>query len=386
MMKKRYLLLLVLAISPILLSSCTIKLWAGAYYDKLNTDLQAGVAPDVGYVDPLLMSDYIVQGWLKPVPNDLDVGDFYPQMLAPFQRDGQLYGVPHDVQTVALVVNMDRLAEAGLEPPSNWDEFREAAAVLTDRDRGVYGIGLTTGFWNYLPFLFQAGGQILDDSGSRLVLDTPEAVEALAFYAGFNVEDGSAMVIDGEWPELGAYSGVPVAFAEETIAMFIGGPGMYGEALRLMQLDPATQGTVGVFELPAGPAGKATIAEIRGFGLFSQPEQAPSPSAVDFLQYATSQEGMSFWIGDRETPPDYLPARLSLREAWLEAHPDTAAFVAGIEYAQSYFPTVGSMGTISEFYEMVTEPFAAALSGELTPEEALATINEEGNAILAREQ
>ena len=161
---------------------------------------------------------------------------------------------------------------------------------------------------------------------------------------------------------------------------------MYDEALQLMQLDPATQGKVRVFELPAGPAGKATIAEVRGLGLFSQPGQAPSPSAVEFIQFATSQEGMSFWIGDRGTPPDYLPARRSLRGAWLEAHPDTAAFIAGIEYAQPYFPTVGSAATVFQFYEMATEPFVAALRGELSPEEALAIINKEGNAILEGEQ
>jgi multiple sugar transport system substrate-binding protein len=72
---------------------------------------------------------------------------------------------------------------AGLDinnPPKTWEEFETWAAAMTDKANGVYGTALLakkdeTGTFLFLPWVLQNGGNI--DK-----LDSPESIEALAFW------------------------------------------------------------------------------------------------------------------------------------------------------------------------------------------------------------
>ena len=94
-----------------------------------------------------------------------------------------------------LFYNADLFAEAGLTPPSplwndpnwNWDAFRTAARVpRVDLDgdgivdRSGAGISSTVNE-KFLPFLWQAGGDIFDPDYTALTLDTPEAFQAIEY-------------------------------------------------------------------------------------------------------------------------------------------------------------------------------------------------------------
>jgi ABC-type glycerol-3-phosphate transport system substrate-binding protein len=416
-MKVRKILLVFLLISPVLTTYCTEPYSSRTYFEQLEEKLYtmqaAGVeTPAVVYVDGLWAPQYISQGLLTPIPVERmdDFGDFYETLLPYFQRDeNQLpcsdssgacytYALPHNVQTMGLVVNWDLFQEAAQyvdidlkrveEGEWNWDDFRAMAENLTTLGPDVYGVGLTPGFWNFLPFLFQADGLLLNESGTELILTQHRAEEAwpafdaLAFYTDLYREGLVFPPRDqwpvGQWPYWGQYDEMIDAFAEKRIAMLPTGPSVYDRILDRMGLDPATQETVKVIELPAGPARRATIGEVRGFGLVGEPSEA----AVKFLNFATGPEGMSFWIGDQQSPPDYLPARRSLRGAWLETHPDTNAFAAGTEYMVSYQPAVAPIQAIAEFDQLAADYISGALLGEISVEEALEIIQAEGNAKL----
>jgi multiple sugar transport system substrate-binding protein len=380
-MKTRYLLLVLLLLAPWLMSDCIQLGGSEEYQRRLTSAMIAGEGPDVGYLDSLLMPEYAAQDWLMPVPDEINLEGFYSATVEPFRWKGTQYAVPHDTQTVALIVNQDILDETGYLPPQNWDEFNEIIYGLADPDAGVYGLGMTSGFWSFLPFLYQAGGELVDENG-QLVLNTDQALLALGTYFQPAL-DGYVLVFDGqEGFEEGGTSGLLGAFVDGKIAMFIGGPTMYSEVLQRMRLDPTVQTTVQVHELPAGPAGPATIAFTRGLALFRQADNELEPGAVDFLNYATSEKGLSFWIGDSSTPPDYIPARPSLAGQWLEQHPDTRAFVVGLEYAQNYQPDDVPSTAYREFYDMASGAFAQTLRGELSVREAQQTIQEQGTEIL----
>lgn len=376
-MKLRRMLLTLLVILPILVTGCTWLTRSWPHFDFLKEKFAAGEAPDLAYIDGVWAPGYIDQSWLRPIPGELMDDDFYPQLLEYFQRDGQTYALPHNFQTVQLLVNSEMFEKAGLDPPTTWDEFRETAQMLTNHDEGVYGIGLTSALWNFLPALFQAGGSLLDESGTQLTLDTPEAIEALSFYTDLTVSYEVAYVVEGEWPTLGEYDEMLQLFSQGKIAMFFAGPNIY-KILKDQGLP------VQVVESPAGPAGKATVAHVRGYGLFRDADTGDP--ALDLLRFATSQEGMKFWIGDSETPPDYMPARQSLRDEWLEVHPDTVPFMAGVDYIRSYQPATASTAAIAEFDQLAAKVISQALHGEISAEEALGILQEKGNAILEEEQ
>jgi multiple sugar transport system substrate-binding protein len=83
---------------------------------------------------------------------------------------------------------------AAAEDAWTWDEFLDAARKLTrdvsgrhpgepgfDPDQiSMYGVSFETDQWyGYLPFIYSNGGEVVDESGSRLLLDSPQAVEAI---------------------------------------------------------------------------------------------------------------------------------------------------------------------------------------------------------------
>lgn len=381
-MKLRTIMLILLVISPILMFNCStpkrrLPSWLAAR-------MEAGERPDVGYVDVMQIPAFIKQGWLTPLPDnfELDKEDFQPVLLDYFQYEGQLYAVPFDFQPITLLVNDAMFDKYGLDVPTTWDDLRKAAEVIQEGEadnEGFYAVGLTAGLWNWLPFLYQAGGSLFDESGSRLALNTDQAQEAFTFYTAL-AGDGLAFVGAGdEWPYWGAYGdeGVINRFIEGKTAMCFGGPGIYN-SLREAGVP------VRAVEPPEGPAGKATIALVRGYGLFSD-----RPTAVELLQFLSHPDQMKVWIGDSQSPspPDYLPVRRSLQDSWLAVHPDTEAFIRSADYiAPAPVMPLVDFDAVVQLDKVAAQKIGVALHGEILAEEALSQLKAEGDQILAEGQ
>jgi multiple sugar transport system substrate-binding protein len=105
---------------------------------------------------------------------------------------GRIFAVPRDANTLALCYNADMFRAKGLDPaspPKTWSELVTDAAKLTDPAKHVFGFGFSAmqaeeGVFQWLPFLYQAGGSIDH-------LNAPEAAESLQILVDF-VKSGSA--------------------------------------------------------------------------------------------------------------------------------------------------------------------------------------------------
>src|SRR5690606_6169545 len=122
-----------------------------------------------------------------------------------------LYGLPLLVDNRSLFYNTAQLAEAGVQPPTNWAELKTAAEALTVRDGGKLS---RSGFALNDPGLFaawlrQAGGSMLNDDGTKVAFNSPEGLEVLAFWQS---------LMDAGVYELGFGDGVD-AFAESIVSM-----------------------------------------------------------------------------------------------------------------------------------------------------------------------
>ncbi len=102
---------------------------------------------------------------------------------------GHLYGLPSTFTPYVMYVNLDLLAAAGIERPRagwTWDDFL-AIARATTRDEGGdgrperYGVSLTQWLQAVVPWIWQSGGELLDESGERSRLGEPPVVAALEF-------------------------------------------------------------------------------------------------------------------------------------------------------------------------------------------------------------
>lgn len=103
--------------------------------------------------------------------------------------DGHLYGLPSTFTPYVMYYNRDLLERAGLAPPTagwTWDDLLDACrktTVDTDGDGAIdqWGISLTQWLQAVVPWIWQNGGDVLDETLTRSRLAEPEAREAFRF-------------------------------------------------------------------------------------------------------------------------------------------------------------------------------------------------------------
>lgn len=86
------------------------------------------------------------RGWLQELKfsNKYDVDDVLPAMRGGLSYDGKLYAAPFYGESSMIMYRKDLLDAAGMKMPDNpsWGHIRDAAAAMTDKSKGVYGICL----------------------------------------------------------------------------------------------------------------------------------------------------------------------------------------------------------------------------------------------------
>lgn len=190
----------------------------GDYNQAMQTRIASKTAPDVYYLDVSLATAYMSKGLLAPLDEYLDktdVADFQQNLLKGYQKDGKTYGLPKDYNTLGLFYNKDMLSKAGVKVPTTWDELMTAAQKLTTGS--VKGLALADDVARFAPFMFQAGGKVVDNGSAAF--NTPEAAKGMDFYYSLfknkyaatpkDLGDGwsgdslahkhAAMVIEGGW-------------------------------------------------------------------------------------------------------------------------------------------------------------------------------------------
>jgi multiple sugar transport system substrate-binding protein len=165
-----------------------------AHVQKLTTSFAGGDPPDAFLVNYRNYAGFADRGVLDPVGPRLDRSrklsraELYPQPLEAFTFDGRLQCMPQNVSSLAVYYNRDLFQAAGLaDPPPDWTfaEFTTAARALTDPPR-VYGLGVEPSLVRAAPFVWSAGGELVDDAArpTRFTLGTAEARQGLQNFLG----------------------------------------------------------------------------------------------------------------------------------------------------------------------------------------------------------
>lgn len=168
---------------------------SGDYPASMLAKFSARKPPDVFYVDSNVVPDWIDQDVLEPLDGYIDDSDFdtevfYDPLLEAFRGpDDQLYGLPKDWSPLAMFTNDALLEQAGVEPPTNWEEL-EAAADKIKVDGGK-PICLGADWARMLAFAGQNGGSFLNEERTEVTVNSEEVKEAAEFYVGL-VESGKA--------------------------------------------------------------------------------------------------------------------------------------------------------------------------------------------------
>ena len=151
----------------------------------------AGTMPDVVFSGLDYAAAWYGQGVLDAdaataVVEALDPTTFSKGSLSLVETDdGKYMTVPSDGWGQLLIYRQDLFDQLGLKPPTDFDEIRAAAQEL--EEAGYTGIlagtdpGQVFTQQCFEHFALANGGQLTDAEGN-VTLDTPEMVEALAFY------------------------------------------------------------------------------------------------------------------------------------------------------------------------------------------------------------
>ena len=178
------------------------------YEERLLTSIAAGRPPDVYLMDSPDIPTFVERGLaldLAPYQGALGYrpDSVFGQVADAFRRGQSMFALPKDFTPMVLYANRGALAAAGVEdllPAAlvgwTWGDFRRAAeAVVADTDgdgrRDVFGFDFPRNLYQWVPFVWSAGGDILAPGGNGAAgyLNGPEALEAYRFLTAL-AEDG----------------------------------------------------------------------------------------------------------------------------------------------------------------------------------------------------
>lgn len=148
---------------------------------KLTTAFAAGKGPDVFWISPGAFLNYVNNGIAAPVDDILTRSEYNEASVRAVSVDGTMRAVPFEQEPVGLYYRQDHLSQAGIEPPKSWDELVAAAEELTGGNRkGIFIEPAPGPYQNFTwyPFLWSAGGEVVDLESKKSALRTPEAASA----------------------------------------------------------------------------------------------------------------------------------------------------------------------------------------------------------------
>ncbi|MEV7910485.1 ABC transporter substrate-binding protein [Streptomyces griseus] len=160
--------------------------WAGR--DARIAEALAGESgPDVILLMPDQIPFFTSQGALAPIEAALkgEVDKFLPAARDAVTVSGRIYGAPVYQTVTTTIYNKRLLSDAGIvTPPATWEEIKAAAPKL--RGEGVALLDYSASDdaslnLNFYPLLWQAGGRVFAEDGTRVAFNGPEGVEALTF-------------------------------------------------------------------------------------------------------------------------------------------------------------------------------------------------------------
>src|ERR1035437_3544392 len=360
-----------------------------ALVQKLITSIQGNTAPDISWIhadflDKLVESnaiyklDHFINGQNGFTTDEIN--DVFPQLLKTFTYQNELYALPMEATTLALLYNKKHFREAGLDPnkpPADWQQLKEYALKLTkdiDNDGKIdrYGFYIPAypasgplSIWEVLqwsPYLWQAGGEIINSQQTHVMYNSNAGVKALTLWK--EIYDGMKFSNYSFTHDMGFFSG--------SLSMIMDGP---WDLPTFRKMNPDDWG---VTSLPSGPVKKATYIAGEALAIF---KQSKNPEAAwRFVKWISQPENQA----EFSMNSGYLPTRKSVLDrsdykAFLEKDHAMKVFIEQISIAIQ-------RPSIDNYYININQHIAEAIEktliGNMDPQRALDESAAKSNELL----
>lgn len=193
--------------------------------DAVLPSVVAGTGPDMALTvpqgDPV---NYAIRKAVVDVSQFPDyqevIKELSPSVVVPFSYAGGVWGLPETQYFHVMFYRKDILEELNIQLPDTWDDLINILPIIQKNNMNVgipsvaTNVATSIDFSNFLAHMFQRGGRLYNEEGSRTNLDGEIAIEAFDVYTKFFTHYKTPMVYDflnrfrtGE---------MPLAFADYT--------------------------------------------------------------------------------------------------------------------------------------------------------------------------
>ncbi len=351
------------------------------YFEQVRNELQSGSAAfDVIGGDVIWPAQLAANGWLLDISDrftDEMMSEYLEGQVRSIEYDGGTYGVPWAGDAGMFYYRADLLEEAGFsEPPRTWDEMKEMVEKIRSDIGTRYGYVFQGaadegGVVDGLEHIWNAGGDALD--GNEVVIDSPEALEGLELRQSMLTE-GIAPRASGDYTTQESQS----VFTNGEVIFMRNWPFVYG-LLSDPELSTVEPGQVGISPIPTSDE---SIESSAGLGGWNFLVNAASEDKIEeiwtFIEFMNAPEQQRTLALESTR----LPTLNSLYEdeEILEEVPVTRL---GRDSLETTRPR-----PVNPYYSdmslAMARQFNDALKGNVSPEEALQTLQTELENIVAQ--
>jgi multiple sugar transport system substrate-binding protein len=317
---------------------------------------------DVFYSDVIWTAEFASQNWLYDMTPYVELrrDEFIESTFETATYEGKIWGVPHKTNAGFLYYRTDQVDTA----PKTWQEVYEKAAQNDGiAYQGAAYEGLTV---NFLELSFAAGGKVLSDDGKTAEIDSPENLEVLQFMVD-GIKNGAAPKAVTTYMEEPARR----AFEAGRVTFLRNWPYVFATANR-------AKATKGKFEVAPFPEweGGGTAGILGGFNLVISRFSKNPGAALKFIDYMTHEQRQA---EDIVKYSDASPLKAVYDDPEVQkAQPFSDELKTAVEQSRSR-PVSPVYPQVSQaIYKNVNQ----ALSGQVSPEEALKQAQSEMQAAL----
>jgi ABC-type glycerol-3-phosphate transport system substrate-binding protein len=266
-------------------------------YAKISTLATGGDMPDIFINSPEFSTKAKQLGIVADMDKLLGADYLKGFASAPLKQaklDGETQFAPYFTIPTGLLYRSDLFQEAGITPPTTWDEFEADAKKLTvdtdgDGQPDRWGFAMVgtndgSGGSRFIPVMRTFGAKELTKSGDtwKTQFDSDGAVKAFKLYGDLVNKDKA--VPPG--PLQTGYAQANTLMATDKAAMMITGPHTIGA---ILEQNPSLKGKLAGAPLPHAPGSKSvSVLGMLGWSVSSDSDH--QQAAADYIKFILNKK------------------------------------------------------------------------------------------------
>ncbi len=304
---------------------------------------------------------------------------FYPEVWKLGTANGKTYGIPWLGHSICLLYNKSLLNKAGVEADciNSMESFLDAIKTVEEKTDakgiGLVGAASNDVSWMVNQFIYGFGSSLVNDDGTKVVINNEKSKEALLFYKNALGKHAQSTWVNDTGNEVMTY------FRNQEVAFEL--QGIWGVTDILKNGAPFEVGVIALNDI-------GLCAEVGPMMLSipaSMNEEIKS-EAIKFIYYAISKEVQEKIMYGEYSPerdayyPFRTPIRIDMADSQIfQSYPEYLTFIEGFEKPSIDVPVPAWQTIKDDFYEAGLHK---VMNGQISIDEFLKMVETQGNEII----